>query len=533
MIKKVIKISAFGLALFAAHSCNDQLEITDPNRLSTGSFYKTQDHAIAAVDAIYNVMIIDGMYQRITPATNDGRSDEIYSRGGFSAWELPANFIAPTTEVFMSFIWRDHYIMANRANQALERIPTIPEVDEALRSRLLGQAYFLRALAYFDLTNFFEIPPLVLRTYSGEDQSELYPSNKDITQADIYLQVELDLTQAIGLLPDSYSTVTGPDNGHVGRATRGAARSLMGKVLLYQGKHAEALPYFKDVVDSQIYNLGNYFDLISQDPAVEASVPERIFWVEFTQSTNPNFNWGGDPNTGWRQFSALAPTYSIADFGDYGPTDFLLNEMKEELTIDGKLDPRYRATILSYEPTEGDVTGYGRPWVETVPPGENAADYFVRPFDLKGIKKYTLASTGGDWATAGMNYHLIRFADVLLMYAECLANTGNIPAAATQVQRVRNRANLPDREAEFATYTLPQFMEQLAHERIMELPIEGSRWYDIKRWGWLDDPTRLDQLKQNDPEFQNFVPSRKYIAVPQAELDVNPNLVGNTVNLTN
>jgi hypothetical protein len=533
MLKKVIKISAFGLALFAAHSCNNQLEITDPNRLSTGSFYKTPGQAVAAVDAIYNTMIIDGMYQRITPATNDGRSDEIYSRGGFSAWELPANFIAPTTEAFMQFIWRDHYIMINRANQALEQVPIIPGVEEALRNRLMGQAYFLRALAYFGLANFFEIPPLVLRTYSGEDQSELYPSNKDVTQADVYHQVELDLAEAINLLPDSYTAVTGPDNGHVGRATRGAARSLMGKVLLYQGKHDEALPYFRDVVESNLYDLGNYADLISQDPAVEASVPERIFWVEFTQSTNPNPNWGGDPNSGWRQFTALAPTYSIADFGDYGPTDFLINEMTEELTVDGKLDPRYRATILSYEPDEGDVTGYGRPWVESAPAGQNPANYFIRPFNLKGIKKYTLAATGGDWNFAGMNYHIIRFADVLLMYAECLANTGNIPGAAAQVQRVRDRANLPDREAEFAAYTLPQFMEQLAHERIMELPIEGSRWYDIKRWGWLDDPARLAQLKINDPEFQNFVPSRKYIAVPQSELDVNKNLVGNAVNLNN
>jgi len=291
----------------------------------------------------------------------------------------------------------------------------------------------------------------------------------------------------------------------------------MGKVLLYEGKYSEALPYFKAVVDSKVYDLApNYADLFTQDPFVEQANPGKIFWAEFTQSQNPGDNWGGDPNASWKQFSALAPTYSKADFGDYGPTAFLYNEMRKELTVDDKLDPRYHATILSYEPDEGDSTAYGQPW----PYGPN--EYF--------IKKYTLAATGGNPFTCGINYHIIRFADVLLMYAECLANTGDIPGAAEQVQRVRDRANLPDREAEFAAYNLDEFMDQLAHERVMELAVENLRWYDILRWGWLDDPAKLAELRANDPEIENYVPARKYMPIPQNELDLNPNMVGNSVN---
>jgi len=531
MFKKIIKISVLGLAVLASNSCDNQLDMKDPNRLSTADFYTNEAQAIAAVDAVYNTLIIDGMYQRITPTINDGRGDEIFSRGGFTAWELPANFIAPPTELFMQFAWRDHYVMISRANQVLERVPGVPDLDAGLRDRLLGQAYFLRALSYFDLANIFEIPPLVLKIPEGKD--ELYPSNQGVTQADVFAQVELDLDQAISLLPDSYASVAGADQGQIGRATRGAARSLMGKVLLYQGKYAEAIPFFKDVVDSNIYNLGNYADLWSQDPSIEATVPERIFWVEFTQSANPLFNWGGEPSSGWRQFSALAPTYSINDFGDYGPTPFLYNEMREEKTVDDHFDPRYHATILSYEPGDGYTTAYGKVWDAAKAGQPDAGNYFVQPFNSYWIKKYTLAATGGDWTTCGVNYSLIRFGDVLLMYAECLANTSNMAEAAKQVQRVRDRANLPDREAEFAAYTVTQFMDQLAHERIMELPIEGSRWYDIKRWGWLDDAAKLAQLKLNDPEFDNYVPSRKYIAVPQSELDLNTNLVGNDVNNNN
>ena len=182
----------------------------------------------------------------------------------------------------------------------------------------------------------------------------------------------------------------------------------------------------------------------------------------------------------------------------------------------GELDPRFAATILSYEPAEGLTQSYGAP-------------YFLDPNRFY-IAKYTLANTGGDPFTCGINYHVIRFADVLLMYAECLANTGNISLAAEQVQRVRDRANLPNRQAEFAGYNLTQFMEQLAHERVTELAVEGLRWYDIKRWGWLDDPTRLNELQSNDPEFNSYASNRKYQPIPQTELDRNPNMLGNEAN---
>ena len=147
------------------------------------------------------------------------------------------------------------------------------------------------------------------------------------------------------------------------------------------------------------------------------------------------------------------------------------------------------------------------------------------------IAKHTFANLGGgDAFTAGFNYPIIRYADVVLMYAECLANNGNISQAASMVQMVRNRANLPDRSAEFGGYSLDQFMEQIAHERVMELAIEGHRWYDIMRWGWLEDPNKLAELQANDAEFNTFVPQRTVMPIPLTELDRNPNLVGSAAN---
>lgn len=505
-------ILASFIALFT--SCEDQLEIINPNSLAAEAYYVNEDQAIASVDAIYNALIIDGLYNRMTPAINDSRSDEIRSRSPWPFLSQTANFTVPATDAAVGWCYEGYYVLINRANQAIENIPNI-EMDNALKDRLLGQAYFLRGFAYFNLTNIFDNVPLILSV--SKSQEDFYPSNADITQEMIYAQVEQDLTTAIATLPVSYDNLTGPDNGQTGRITKGAANSLMGKLKLYQEDYAAAAAYFKPVIDSNEYSLwDNYKGLFSQDPSIESQNTGRIFWVEFTQSENSDLNWGGDPNVNWRQFCAVAPTYSGADFYDYFPTPWLVSEFEKEATIDGELDPRYAATILSYRPDDGLTQAYGR-------------DYFLDP-NLNYIAKYTLANEGGNPFTSGINYHVIRYADVLLMYAEALANNGQIATAASYVQQVRDRANMPDREAEFATLSLSDFMKQIEHERVVELAIEGSRWQDIKRWGYLTNPAKLTELKSHDPEFNTFVQGREYQPIVQGELDRNENLVGNSAN---
>ncbi|MCC6723948.1 MAG: RagB/SusD family nutrient uptake outer membrane protein [Saprospiraceae bacterium] len=522
MKNNFFKISLSALFLFVGlNACKDDLQISDPNRLSSEGFYENEAQAIAAVDAIYNALIIDGMYQRITPIYNDGRGDELSSRSPWTFMTGFSSFTVPATEGALEIFWAGHYIMVSRANQVLENVPNIEGMDADLKERLLGQAYFLRGLAYFNLTNVQDNVPLILETPKGSEA--FYPSNADVTQEKVYAQVKSDLENAISRLPLNYNALTNsPDAGQEGRATKGAAQSLLGTVLLYEGNHAAAKTQFEAVVNSNQYTLApNYADLYSQDPAVERANTERIFWAEFTTSANSDFNWGGDPTVNWRQFIALTPTYSQGDFFDFYPTPFLYNEMREEKTVDNKLDPRYHATILSYEPTEGYTTAYNQDWLTRYGPGSEGNYY---------IKKYTNAVGGTDAFTAGFNYHIIRYADVLLMYAECLANTGDMANAAKYVQQVRDRANLPNRESEFAGYSLDQFMAQMEHERVMELPIEGKRWYDIKRWGYLKDASKLEELKAHDFEFNTYSDGREFIPIPQSELDRNPNLVGNSAN---
>ena len=113
------------------------------------------------------------------------------------------------------------------------------------------------------------------------------------------------------------------------------------------------------------------------------------------------------------------------------------------------------------------------------------------------------------------------------MYAECQMQLGNNAEAAKYIQMVRSRANLPDREAEFAGYTKDQLFDQLAHERALELCLEGHRFDDIVRWGWINDPAKLAILKEHDAEWNGYIAGKENMPIPQIEINTNPNAVQN------
>ena len=345
MQKININLIISALVVILTGACEDQLDITNPNRASDQGYYATETEAVAAVDAAYNPLIIDGLFQRITPIYNDGRGDELLCRSPWGFMIGFSNFTLPATDGAGEIAWVGYYIMILRANQALEAIPTIEGLDPGLAGRLRGQALFLRAFAHFQLANIYGNPLIITSVPAA--QEEYYPSNAGVTKAMVYAQIESDLLEALPLLPLNYDNVSGPDQGQTGRVTSGACNALLGKLYLYLGTqpgvnsdYAKAEQYFAAVINSNEYSLApNYQDIFSGDPGLEQADPGKIFWADFTTSANPDFNWGGDPSVNWRQFTALTPTYSVTDFYDFRPTTFLYNEMREELTVDGKLDP--------------------------------------------------------------------------------------------------------------------------------------------------------------------------------------------------
>lgn len=508
--------------------CADQLQkdSVNPNVNSTSIFFKTETDAVSSINAAYNALIIDGFYNRMGAVMSDARSDELTSRSPWDVLSTVGAFKMPATSAGASIIWEAAYILINRANQTLEGVAKMT-IGQELKDRVMGQAYFLRALGHYQLTIFYKDAPIVINSpVTVEDR---FP--KTSTQAEIWAQIKDDLTKAIPMLPLNYNSVSGPDAGQNQRANKGAAMALLGKAHLYTKQWANAETQFDAIIAANQYRLTSiYAENFVENPGMKQANKEYIFQAEFTNDLSPDLNWGGVPAATWRQFSAIAPTYGARGFGffDFYPTQWIYNEMKLEKTIAGKTDPRLLATILSYEPADGYTKAYTLPWLATPPAGAGYG-----PTELF-IKKFTRADLGVKSETAflnsGINYPVIRYADVLLMNAEAKNELSKTPESAALVQQVRTRANLPDRTAEFAGYSQAQFRDQLAHERSLEFAIEGSRINDIIRWGWLSDPTKLAQLKAHDIEWTTYAPGKEYLPIPQIELDRNKNLSKNSAN---
>ena len=224
---------------------------------------------------------------------------------------------------------------------------------------------------------------------------------------------------------------------------------------------------------------------------------ESLFEVQFSRSAGGvDLGWGGAPAVGWGKTSARAITYGPRAFGwtDVQPTFTLFNEYKQEKTTANTTDPRLDATMFYNKP--GGMQLYGQDF---------ATKYATNSGDLNDLFCRKYQNSDGqkvdefDWRS-GINERLLRYADILLMYAECLNETGDTPGAYTYIQMVRSRVGLPNLATAKPSMDQNAMREQIGHERFLEFPLEGHRFDDIRRWGWLQDPAKLAWLKAQSPE---------------------------------
>ncbi len=512
-----------------ANGCDRKLDLKDPNRFSTADFWKTKDQAFAGVTAIYNALGTDGTYMRSFPGLTDSRGDDFTGDSPWLDLVLTGQFIIPTTSAPVQWIWRDLYMVVNRANQVLAYVsqydPSVLTADQ--KNRILGQAYFLRGLAYYDLATSFKIVPVITEPITNSSQFYAPTATEDV----LWSQIFSDLQAAEANLPISYANVDGPDKGQKGRATKGAAAGLLGKAYLYRKDYVKAGAQFEKFFSggplNGVYSLmPNYRDNFKD---VNENNAESLFEVQFTEGTGTDFNWTFDPTTSWKQVTAISVTYGMegAGFSDYLPTRWLYNEFKLEPTIAGKSDPRLLATIASYEPADNSTQAYGQDWITFL-----TAHGVTNPTTRIYPRKQTNDGLGRAFETpeSGINYRVLRYADILLMYAEVLNETGKTAQAYPFIQQVRTRANLPDLATVKPNMTQTQMRDQLAHERALEFAIEGQRINDIIRWGWLYNPAKLAELKAHDADFNTWTPGNEWLPIPQSELDVNKNLLPNPAN---
>jgi starch-binding outer membrane protein, SusD/RagB family len=465
--------------------CTQELDITNPNQPSTNSFWQTQADAISGINATYNGLMNNGTYGRWEAFVFDLRSDEGQV---ISPWTELSNF-AKFTQSDYNFevpreVWQHHYQAIFRANQVADRVPEI-NMDATLRNRITGEAKFIRGLLYYNLVNLYGSVPLIAKTAEPTDR----PASA--TEAEIYAQIEKDLTEAAAVLPTSYS------GGDVGRATKGAALAQLGKAQLQQRKWAAAATTLASVIAIPGYDLmPNYADNFTDK---FENNKESVFEVQFGDETQLSSGVRG------LNIPKMIGPCGGPSYCDGRPTRWFYDQFLLEKTVSGGTDPRLDATLFYNHPGE---TVYGVPFLAN---GRQANDIFFKKYG-----EYYIPNNDQNWDNP-INYRVIRFADVLLMEAEALNESGQTASAYQYINRVRARASLAPLPAGLSQ---AQMRDRILKERLLEFGLEAQRWNDLRRQGIL-----TKALQANDAEFSFFVPGKsELLPIPQTEIDLNPNV---------
>ena len=407
-------------------------------------------------------------------------------------------------------IWREHYTAIFRANQVLDHIGNVPFSNETHKDDLIGQTKFLRAFYYFYLTALWDNVPLVLNTSSAADKP------MQASADEVLIQIEEDLEDAITKLPSTR------DANNYGRPTKGAAYGLLAKAYAQHHKWEDAKRCLEWLVDGEGKN---YYTLVSNWADNFSNYTEdnkeSLYEIHFSLTNKVGFDQTDnylDPNAqlGTQIEMNQAPTG--IGWNNIEARRWLVDYYKREQTTDGKNDSRLFYTLW-YDGAASDFQLiYGSPW---------NSDWGNRVF----IKKYsTDASPLYYWNDN--NFRSLRYADMLLLYAEALNELNATPPskAIECLNRVRNRVNLSNIEdskyyngSQIST-NKDAFREHLKIERALELAMECVRWVDLKRWG-INDQTTLNELKARDSDFNNFIIGKSIrMPIPQSEVDNNPNL---------
>lgn len=506
---------AFGI--FAAMvSCKKttELEIPNPNVPDESNFWKTGNDALLGLNAVYGNFYRNGSPgSRWMPFYMDVRSDDGYST---SPWnELRSvgglNITQYSFEVNYDTWWH-HWRGVYRANQVLANVPSIT-MDESLKARYLGEAKFLRALYYYDLVTIWGNIPLILEPSKPQDKPG------QATQEQVWSQIEKDLTEAAAALPLSY---TGDD---IGRATRGAAYGMLGRVHLQQKEYQQAVDALAWLITgpgASMYSLmPNYADNFKHTTENNA---ESVFEIQFKMRAENSGEDGPTSNVGTSRPPFFGPPGH--GFNDANMHRWVVHEFLKENAVGGGRDPRLAVTAL-YDSTDPRGPDFTLVYGSTFTSKNYNNDIKNRVWYRKYLDDYFRINQF-EVFNSPINFRVIRFADVLLMYAEALNGLGRTNDAYPFVDRVRERAGLAKLSVARPGLNQAQFLQQLMHERITELTGESLRWNDLARWGYFDDQTKLNELKARDPEFNNFVIGRnKYMPIPQSEIDINPNLIQN------
>jgi hypothetical protein len=416
-------------------SCTEKFLEIDANEITIDEI--SSEQAVELVNSTYNILLswqVSSFSWNAISSISSDDADKGSDQGDTGADKHLFDILAhDATSISVAEVWEGHYKGIQRANQAINRIKLFEDLDSELKQRLTGEAKFLRALLYFRLLQTYGGVPIINET--PDINSSIETLLRRASRAEVFEFIEIDLIESINVLPEKSEY---PDN-QLGRATKGAARTLLAKVSMYQSKWETVLELTNEVIKSGEYNLTPKYEDIWKE--IGENNQESIFEIQAK---------GELPSVGVDQYSL---TQGARGEGGWGwgfnvPSDNLLNSYDPN-------DLRRDATIIF----RGETLYDGRFVPETV----------VNP--MYNQKAYSSAFT--DYQQTGKNIRILRFAEVLLMNAEAAIQLGG--DVAGPLNQVRNRAGLEPIDN--------PSQSDVWNERRWELAFEHDRYFDLVRQG--------------------------------------------------
>ncbi len=517
---KTIRYKAlFLLATLTLASCEDILETIPNDRISTEIFWKTEQDAVLGANAVYTSLVENASHY----VSWDGMSDIGYTHLPQSpeSFILQGQFDALNSRVHDD--WANLYAGVRAANSFLANVDRVETTNVNLINRLKGEVRTLRAYFYTRLAALFGDVPLVTTEITLEESKSL--TRTPVSQVWDFISAEL--TAAADLLP-----TTQADRG---RITKGAALGIKARAMLYAGRFQDAADAASDVMDLGVYSIYNSYDNLFSYAAENNS--EVILDIQFIDDAYSNNIFNIVAQSSMNSRSLFVPTKNLVDAYE------MTNGLDINATGSGfdpynpyaNRDPRLGYSIF----VPGDVLPNGKVFDPrpTSTTGDAVGSTFVVSPTGFNLEKYVNAEDLGNPQNCGINLILMRYAEILLTYAEAKVELNQIDATVYDaINEIRQRpdVNMP---AITTGKSQAELRDIVRHERLVELAFEGLRFFDIRRWQIAEDvmPGKVYGMTfvngSGDLEtvevlaWENFFNQRNYLwPVPQQERELNPGL---------
>lgn len=472
--------------LLATTGCRkDFLERQPLGQLTYDTFFQTEEQAVEAVNAVYNQFrsweCVSLNYIGVTDIISDDADKGSTPNDAPPLLDIDNFTFDASNGAFLS-VWTGYYRAIARANLAILRIPEIDDMDPALRNRLVGEARFLRAYSYFLLVQWFGDLPIITEPLG----SDAYYNQDRKPKTEVYALIESDLLAAIEALPEK----SGYDAQDLGRVTRGAAKGILAKMYMVTGDFPNAERYCREIVESGEYSLLTRYE--DNFLPVGENGTESVFEIT-AAALNPVDGVTGPGATPYNMVQGVRGVPNLG-WGFNRPSDNLLASYEN-------FDTRKNATVLQ----PGDLLPDGSAEVQDNP----------EMFNERFNRKAWVPSHPGLQDNGPGNIRILRYADVLLLFAEALNENNKSAEALTYINQVRKRARganpiaLPD----LTITDKNQLRERIYKERRVELAMEQHRWFDLARWGRAADVMTA--------VGKPFVTGKhELLPIPQSEVDL-------------